>query len=123
MTSRLKKILVYIVSNALAVFVFATILGLFRGEQRLVYVFCNAFFVCGVLEGGIGVLSWASKEGAFDFFSYATKVISYKFKPKEKLPNYYDYVQERRENPKAWLKNLAGCGGVCLLIAVVLLFF
>lgn len=119
---RSTKNLIYAASSALAVFLLAIPLGLFKGEQRFVHVICNAFFVCGVLEGGVGLLTWVSSEGAFDIFSYAGKVVFYKFKPKEKLPSYYDYIQERKENRKVWLKELAICGGVCILIAFVLLF-
>ena len=119
---RSSKNLIYAASSLFAVFVLAIPLGLFKGEIPLVHVLCNAFFVCGVLEGGVGLLTWAASEGTFDIFSYAGKVILYKFKPKEKLPSYYDYIQERKENRKGWLKELAVCGGVCILIAFVLLF-
>ena len=45
-----------------------------------------------------------------------------KFKPKEKLPTYYDYTHRSSENRKAWLKSLTICGGVCVAIAFVFLF-
>lgn len=122
MIKRSTKNLIYAASTALLVFLLSIPLGLFKGESRVVNVLCNAFFVCGVLEGGVGVLTYASSEGAFDIFSYSGKVILYKFKPKEKLPSYYDYIQERSKNRKVWLKELAICGGVCIVMAFILLF-
>ena len=119
---RSTKNLIYAASSAFAVFLIAIALGLFKREQRIVVVFCNAFFVCGVLEGGIGLLTWVGSEGGFDIFSYASKVVLYKFKPKEKLPSYYDYIQDKKENRKVWLKELALCGLICILVAAVLLF-
>lgn len=119
---RSTKNLIFAASSALLVFLLSIPLGLFKGDYAISHVLCNAFFVGGVLEGGVGLLTWAASEGTFDIFSYAGKVVLYKFKPKEKLPSYYDYIQERKENRKAWLKELAFCGGVCILIAFVLLF-
>ncbi len=117
------KILVYAGLTLVAVFLLSLPLGLFdaQGEIPTVQVLCNAFFACGVLEGGVGLLSWAASQGAFDIFSYAAKVIIYKFKPKEKLPNYYDYTHRNEKSRKAWLKGLTICGGVCVAIALVLL--
>ncbi len=120
---RSKKILIYAASNLVAVFILALPFGLLSGnaEFGLAHILSNAFFICGVLEGGVGILSWVSNQGGFDMFSYASKVVLYKFKPKEKLPSYYDHVQERKEERKAWLKGCAICGGICILIALALL--
>ena len=117
---RSAKILILAGSTALAAIL---LFFVFRQRQASIpQALCNAFFVCGVLEGGVGLLTWAASQGAFDIFSYAAKVIIYKFKPKEKLPTYYDYTHRSSENRKAWLKSLTICGGVCVAIAFVFLF-
>ena len=122
--SRTKKNLIYAASTLFLTFLIAIFMGLFSKDRTIstVQVFCNAFFVSGVLEGGVGILSYVSKEGGFDFFSYVTQMVVYKFKPKEKLPSYYDYKQIHKETHKTWLKSLAICGALCILIATALIF-
>ena len=123
--SRAVKNLIYAAATLVAVFLISIPLGLFSPQDQggMAHVLCNAFFVAGVFEAGIGILSWASMHGAYDFFGYTGKMIVLKFRPKEKIPTYYDYVQERNDNRKPWLKELTICGGACILMACILLFF
>ena len=118
------KHLIYCAVTLTLVFVTAVLQGLFNppSGMRVSVIICNAFFIIGVLMAGIGILSWAGSKGTYDIFSYAGKVILVKFKPKEKLPSYYDYIQDKKENRKVWLKELAICGGVCIVMAFILLF-
>ncbi len=122
-TSKTKKYLIYAAASAVAVLVIATILGVFTATNAkdATMVICDAFFVAGVLLGGVGILSWIGKSGTFDIFSYSAKVIVYKFRPKAKLDNFYDYKQDKEKNRKPWLKELTICGGICILLAVVML--
>ena len=119
------KYLIYATATLVAVFLISIPQGLFHPQDKggLVQVLCNAFFVAGVFEGGIGILTWVSEQGGHDIFGYSGKVIFSKFRPKEEVPKYYDYVENKKANRKPWLRELAVCGGVCILIACILLAF
>lgn len=117
--------LIYAAATLAAVFLAAVLMGLFsdQREEPLATVLSNAFFVVGVLTAGTGLLTWAGSKGAYDIFGYAGKVILLKFRPKEKLPSYYDYIQQKNESRKVWLKELTVCGGICIAAAALLLLF
>ena len=123
MTKRVKHLIYFAVTMTL-VFVAAVLQGLFNPPEglRVSVILCNAFFIIGVLMSGIGVLSWAGSKGTYDIFGYAGKVVLYKFKPKEQMPTYYDYMQEKNKNRKVWLKEVAFWGAVCVVISVILVF-
>ena len=123
--SKIKKNLIYAASSAAIVLIIAALRGVFSSEntQDFLRILCDAFFIAGVLLAGVGLLSFAASKGAYDIFSYAGKVIVLKFRPKQEIPTYYDYMEEKKKNRKVWLKELAVCGGVCLFISVILLFF
>ena len=118
------KHLIYAAVTLTLVFVTAVLQGLFNPPEgmRVSVVICNAFFIIGVLMAGVGILSWAGSKGTYDIFSYAGKVILVKFKPKEKMPTYYDYMQEKNKDRKPWLKELAFWGAVCIVISALLIF-
>lgn len=122
--SKTKKNLIYAASSALVVLIIAALRGLFSSQdtQETLKILCDAFFIAGVLFAGVGLLTWASSKGAYDIFSYAGKVIVLKFRPKQDVPKYYDYVEEKNKKRKVWLKELAVCGAVCLAISAILLF-
>ncbi len=115
--------LIYAAVTAAAVLIVAAIRGIFKasGAADAMRILCDAFFIVGILMGGVGVLSWIGKSGSFDIFSYSTKVILYKFRPKAKLDNYYDYKQKKAEERKPWLKGLAICGVACIILSIVVL--
>ena len=123
--SRTKKNLIYAAVTVGITIGIAALRGLFSSQstQDTLRILCDSFFICGVILAGIGLLSFASSKGTYDIFSYAGKVIVMKFRPKEDVPKYYEYVQEKNKNRKVWLKELAICGGVCLIVAGALLFF
>ena len=122
--SKTKKNLIYAAVSAAIVLIIAAVRGLFSSQdtQEVLNILCDAFFIAGVLFGGVGMLSWAASKGAYDIFSYAGRVIVLKFRPKEDIPKYYDYVQEKNQSRKVWLKELAICGAICLAISAILLF-
>ena len=122
--SRTRKNLIYAASSAAAVLAIAALRGLFspHSTPETLEILCDAFFITGVLLAGVGLLTFAASKGAYDIFSYAGKVIIMKFRPKEDIPKYYDYVQEKNQSRKVWLKELTVCGAVCLAIAAILLF-
>ena len=121
--SKRRKNLIYAAATVVAVLAIAAIMGLFKAEgaKQMAKVFCDAFFATGVLFCGVGILSWIGKGGSFDIFSYSAKVVGYKFKPKAKLDSYYDYKQEKEKKRKPWLKELAFCGAVGILLSVAVL--
>ena len=123
--SKTKKNLIYAASSAAIVLIIAALRGVFSSEntQDFLRILCDAFFIAGVLLAGVGLLTFAASKGAYDIFSYAGKVIIMKFRPKQEVPKYYDYIQEKNQNRKVWLKELAICGAVCLALAALLLIF
>ncbi len=123
--SKTKNNLIYAAVSAAIVLIIAALRGLFSSQntQEVLRNLCDAFFIAGVLLAGVGLLTFAASKGAYDIFSYAGKVIVMKFRPKQDVPKYYDYVEEKNKNRKVWLKELAVCGGVCLLLSAILLFF
>ena len=123
--SRTRKNLIYAAVSAAIVLAIAALKGLFTSTetQETLRILCDAFFIAGVLFAGVGLLTWAASKGAYDIFSYAGKVIIMKFRPKEDIPKYYDYVQEKNQGRKVWLKELAVCGAVCLAVAGLFLLF
>ena len=118
------KHLIYAAVTMALVFVTAVLQGLFNPPDgtRVPVIICNAFFIIGVLMAGIGILSWVGSKGTYDIFSYAGKVVMVKFKPKEKMPSYYDYTQEKSKNRKVWLKELTVWGAICIAISALLIF-
>ena len=123
--SKTKKNLIYAAVCAAIVLIIAALRGLFSSQntQEAMRILCDAFFIAGVLFAGVGLLTWAASKGAYDIFSYAGKVIILKFRPKEDIPKYYDYVQEKNQSRKVWLKELAVCGAICLVLAGLFLLF
>ena len=123
--SKTKKNLIYAAVSAAIMLAIAALRGLFASQdtQEAMRILCDAFFIAGVLFAGVGLLTWAASKGAYDIFSYAGKVIIMKFRPKEDIPKYYDYVQEKNQSRKVWLKELAICGAICLVLSGILLLF
>ena len=86
----------------------------------------NAFTVPGVVLAGIGGLSWCASQGTFDLFSYGTSMLFGRFLPLGKKnvfhsgEKYYDYVERKRENRKAWLKEWLLIGVAMVAVALVL---
>ena len=113
------KHLIYAAATLVAVFLLSVFLGLFSAEEKggVIKALSDAFFIAGVFEAGVGLLSWAARQGAYDIFGYAGTVIFLKFRPKKEIPKYYDYVQERNASRKPWLKELMICGLICILVA------
>ncbi len=120
---RNRRPLIYAAASAVAVLLVASLMGVFKAPstQELLRILCDAFFVVGVLLGGVGLLSWIGSNGFFDIFSYAVKVVVIKFRPKAKLESYYDYKQNKDEERKPWLKGLLFCGGICIILACLVL--
>ncbi len=114
------KYSIHIASTLLLTFLASIPFGLFKGVP-LARVLSDSFFFCGVIESGVAVISWSSAHGAFDLFGYAAKVVSSKFKSKDHVPSYYDYISERKENSRIWFRTLLFCGLACIAIAAVLL--
>ncbi|MBO4423986.1 MAG: DUF3899 domain-containing protein [Spirochaetales bacterium] len=119
------KYLIYATATLVAVFLISVLLGLFSAEGKggVIKALSDAFFIAGVFEAGVGLLSWAAKQGAYDIFGYAGTVIFLKFRPKKEIPKYYDYVQEKNASRKPWLKELTICGLSCILVAGLILLF
>ncbi len=68
----------------------------------------DSFLVPGVLLAGVGFISWAGTEGAFDMLAYGMKTFFSLFSKKrmESLPRtYYDYKEQKAAERRPWLKT------------------
>ena len=97
-----------------------------HSTYELICTLANGFTVPGVILVGAGGLSWCASKGAFDLFSYGASMTFGRFLPLGKKnvfhsgEKYYDYVERKRENRKAWLKEWLLIGVAMVAVALVL---
>ena len=90
-------------------------------------IIADAFTVPGVCLIMLGLLVWASTEGAFDFLGYAASRIGDMLLPGHgavsKHETYYQYVERKRgERAKGfWFITFVGFGFLAVAIVFVLL--
>lgn len=93
------------------------------GEDRL-RTLCDGFTLPGILCLCIGSLVWVSGQGFFDGLGYCLSVTRNALFPshRRETETYYDYVRRHQKNRKADCGFLFACGGICLAIALPLLW-
>lgn len=105
-------------------FVAAFSQGLFQQEslQELFGCLSDCFLLPGVMLGGMGILTWISKEGGFDMLAYGFSFFFNRlFHPREKQEAYYEYKMRKYEGPQRWLKQWLLVGLVCFGFSVIFL--
>ena len=83
----------------------------------------DAFFVPGVLVGGVGLLVFASNGGVFDMLIYATIRFFDLFKKdprNKKYKDFYEYREAKKDRHRS-NKAMLIVGGVFIVLAVIFL--
>ncbi len=126
-----KRLLKYGISTAIGIIIVILVLnseGLFFASgyptDVIIMMFCDAFFVAGILLGSFGALLWVSTTGFFDAIGYTAKIVGHMFLPffgKGKHQNFYDYKMEKAEKRSKAEFFLLIVGGSFFSVSMVLL--
>lgn len=84
----------------------------------------DCFVITGIVLSGVGAISWAGTEGAFDMLAYGCKTFLGLFSTsyQKKLPrSFYDYKQQRVEMNRPWLKYTLVVGLITFAVGLLLL--
>lgn len=100
--------------------------GLFLlwGETAtVVSIFCNAFFVPGILLASFGALFWIASTGFFDSVAYAFRTAGHLFLPFLRIErkSYYDYKAEKAEKRTAMPGFIFHVGAFYLALSLICL--
>lgn len=124
--NRFIKWLKPIIAAVVVLVLYALSFELFSAEnmEELFKDLSDCFVVTGILLSGVGAISWAGTEGAFDMLAYGCKTFFGLFSTSysKKLPkSFYDYKQERMEKNRPWLKQTLVVGLIVLAVGLMLL--
>ena len=124
--NRFIKWLKPIIAAVVVLALYALSFELFSAEnmEELFKDLSDCFVVTGILLSGVGAISWAGTEGAFDMLAYGCKTFLGLFSTSysKKLPkSFYDYKQERMEKNRPWLKQTLVVGLIVLAVGLMLL--
>ncbi len=125
--SRSRKYLIdVLIGIAIGIGVFAVKGGFDAADRiQILYTFCDAFFVPGVLLLGFGTLLFCADDGVFDMVSYGTmKVINLvrSEKRRSSFPKtFYDYRVMKQEGRNGGFGHLLIVGVIFLVVAVLFL--
>ncbi|MBQ7326411.1 MAG: DUF3899 domain-containing protein [Clostridia bacterium] len=124
--NRFIKWLKPIIAAVVVLVLYALSFELFSAEnmEELFKDLSDCFVVTGILLSGVGAISWAGTEGAFDMLAYGCKTFLGLFSTSysKKLPkSFYDYKQERMEKNRPWLKQTLVVGLIVLAVGLMLL--
>ena len=102
--------------------------GIYKAESasELMGGLSDVFLLPGTVLTGVGLISWAAKQGLFDMLSYGTGLFASHFSKviSENMPaTFYDYKVKKDEKGRSWLKGLTLVGVCCLVISFILLAF
>ena len=122
---RFMKWLLPIIAAALIIVISAFSLELFGAEDKkeLLKDLSDCFFIAGIVLSGVGAISWAGTEGAFDMIAYGCKTFFGLFSTSyaKKLPkSFYDYKQQKIEANTPWLKETLVIGLIVLAVGALL---
>ena len=127
----LKTLLQYSITAAIGICVAVVIMavkGLFGGAElaaKDVYqILCDAFFVPGVLIGGVGIIVFASHGGVFDMLGYAVRLFFDLFRrdvTKRKYRDFYEYKEAKKDKQRSSILFLLIIGCALIVISVVFL--
>lgn len=96
---KLRKYIITLFVGLLIVLLVALFNGAFDSNSKkdTVKYLCDAFFISSVIIGGIGLLVFASSEGAFDMIVYGLQSFFSLFKTpgKRKYASYYEYKESK----------------------------
>ncbi|MGN0814599.1 MAG: DUF3899 domain-containing protein [Candidatus Coproplasma sp.] len=100
----MKKALKYIIS--VAVGLVAAVIIIFTRDitgqenvKNVLTILSDAFFVPGVILGGVGLLVWATSGGVFDMLAYGVITLFDTFRKdisKRKYKDFYEYRQAKK---------------------------
>jgi len=121
-----KYLIASAIGIAIGIAVFAAKGGFDAADRvQVLYAFCDACFVPGVLLMGIGALVFCADDGVFDMLSYGTmKVINLvrSEKRRSSFPKtFYDYRQMKQAGRNGGFGYLLILGGVFIALAVMFL--
>ena len=124
--NRFIKWLKPIIAAVVVLVLYALSFELFSAEnmEELFKDLSDCFVVTGILLSGVGAISWAGTEGAFDMLAYGCKTFLGLFSKSysKKLPkSFYDYKQERMKKNRPWLKQTLVVGLIVLVVGLMLL--
>jgi len=94
-----------------------------NGAKSVLRILTDAFFVCGVLFGGIGLLRLISNQGTFDGIAYAGRsALGFLIPPAalDKGMTYSKYVEKRREKVKTFLHFIIA-GVIFIVVSIIFL--
>ena len=101
-------------------------LDIFGAEDKVEFFkdLSDCFVISGIILSGVGGISWAGNEGAFDMLSFGCKSFFSLFSKSysKKIPrSFYDYKQEQIEKNRPWLKEALVIGLAVLAVGLLLL--
>ena len=126
-----KTIITYLLSIVVAIGIILTVCGV-KGvlttdmsQQEVVRYVCDGFFVSAILTLGIGGLSWASRQGAFDGLGYSFSLWKQRYTThkrdwmnKESFSEYKERMTEKKK--KKEINHFFIIGGIFAVVAALL---
>lgn len=88
---------------------------------RYVRILSDAFFIAGMLTFCIGLILFAANAGGLYAAGYLWKKLAQKIsRGKKEVPDYYDYVEEKRAKKKISLSHFFISSGIFVAAGAVL---
>ncbi len=113
----------------LLTFFAALIQGVFVVKETavLIKIFCNAFFVAGVILACAGLLVVLADGGAFDMLSYGVLLIFSAFRKdvtKRKYKDFYEYKQAKKSKKHGtFFLFIIGAGFIAVSILLLIPYY
>jgi len=121
-----KYLIASAIGIAIGIGVFA-VKGGFDATERIevLYAFCDAFFVPGILLLGFGALLFCADDGLFDMMNYGVMLCVNLVRKEEKRrafpKTFHDYRQMKQEGRNGGFGYLLIIGGVFIALAILFL--
>lgn len=92
----------------------------FNIREQYIRILSDAFFVAGMLTLCFGLILLAANAGALYAAGYLWKKLGQKLsRGRKEVPDYYDYVQEKRAKKKISLSHFFISSGIFIAAGVV----
>lgn len=127
----LKALLQYSITTAIGVSVAVVIMavkGLFGGvelePQEIYKILSDAFFVPGVIIGGVGLIVFASHGGVFDMLGFSVRLFFDLFRrdvTKRKYRDFYEYKEAKKDKQRSSILFLLLVGVAFIAVSIVFL--
>lgn len=89
-------------------------------SKQYARILSDAFFVAGMLTLCFGLILLAANAGALYAAGYLLKKLGQKLsRGKKEIPDYYDYVEEKRAKNKIPLSHFFISSGIFIVVGVV----